>query len=62
MKKNIDLVNLNIFPELIEKAKKSDRKRAMYCLHSSNESMLHSMINVILKNSYICPHKHWVED
>jgi cupin fold WbuC family metalloprotein len=24
--------------------------------------MLHSMINVILKNSYICPHKHWVED
>ncbi len=54
-------INSDILPELIASAKASKRKRAMYCLHESNDSMLHTMINVICKDSYICPHKHWIQ-
>lgn len=59
---SIKKIDLSILPALIEKAKNSERKRAMYCLHNSNESMLHTMINVICKKSYVCPHKHYLED
>jgi len=59
---NISSIDLKILPNLIKEAKKSDRKRIMYCLHNSVDSMLHTMVNVIYKDSYICPHKHLVDD
>jgi len=34
---NVTSADISIFPKLIEEARVSDSKRAMHCLHSSNE-------------------------
>lgn len=60
--KQVTVASRDIFLNLIEKAYKSQRRRAIYCLHETADNMLHSMINVILKDSYIAPHKHWLEN
>ena len=51
----IDYENINF---LKQKAKESFLKRARYCLHNSHSDLIHEMIIVFCKNSYIRPHKH----
>ena len=44
--------------KLVEKAKKSTRKRARICIHNNNESTLHEMFIAKLNNTYVRPHKN----
>jgi cupin fold WbuC family metalloprotein len=49
-------INNQIIQETLEKAKKSPRKRAMYCFHKP-EDRLQRMINACLKGTYVAPNK-----
>ena len=43
--------------DLIEQAKRSDRKRTIYRLHE-HEEPVQRMVNAVIPKTYITPHKH----
>lgn len=49
---NNDLIN-----QTLEKARSSERKRAIYCFHKQDE-ILQRMLNCALNETYVRPHKH----
>ncbi|MEK6842301.1 MAG: WbuC family cupin fold metalloprotein [Nanoarchaeota archaeon] len=46
-----------IIEETLREAHDSPRKRAVYCFHKSDET-LQRMINAMLRDTYVRPHKH----
>lgn len=51
----IDKINIDL---LIEKAKKTSRKRVRFCSHPSPNESVHEMFIVHPKDAYVRPHKH----
>ncbi len=50
-------VDNTIIEDTLQKAKESERKRAIYCIHEK-EDYFQRMINAVLYDTYLVPHKH----
>jgi cupin fold WbuC family metalloprotein len=50
-------ISESLFSVVLEKANLSERKRANYNFHQYSETY-QRFLNVLLKGTYICPHKH----
>jgi cupin fold WbuC family metalloprotein len=46
------------FPELIERARRSPRLRINHNFHASMEENPHRFLNVMIRGTYIAPHRH----
>lgn len=46
------------FAALVEAARRSPLRRARVCMHPASDAPIHEMLIVLLKGSYIRPHKH----
>ncbi|MCF7874382.1 MAG: WbuC family cupin fold metalloprotein [Candidatus Omnitrophica bacterium] len=57
-KKNICKINKEDIKDLKEKARHATDGKARLCLHKSNENLLHEMIIVLRKGTYVRPHAH----
>lgn len=60
LNKSYTISNAESFKILKKEADLSNRNRTLRKLHSSHEEELHTMINVLKKGTYICPHKHTI--
>ena len=47
-----------LFPSLIERARQSPRLRVNHNFHSSMEDNPHRFLNVMIRGTYITPHRH----
>jgi cupin fold WbuC family metalloprotein len=54
----IQLIDPALYRSLIERARKSPRLRINHNFHSSMEDNPHRFLNVMLKGTYIAPHRH----
>ncbi|MGI8960195.1 MAG: WbuC family cupin fold metalloprotein [Bryobacteraceae bacterium] len=54
----IQLLDSELFEELIEQARQSPRLRTNHNFHVSMEDNPHRFLNVMLKGTYIPPHRH----
>ncbi len=54
----IQLLDANLFSELIERAKRSPRLRVNHNFHRSLEENPHRFLNVMARGTYIAPHRH----
>jgi cupin fold WbuC family metalloprotein len=54
----IQLLDSELFEELLERARKSPRLRTNHNFHGSMEDNPHRFLNVMLKGTYITPHRH----
>lgn len=50
-------LDISLIEKILQKARESPRKRAIYCFHNSDEN-LQRMINAGLSDTYVQPHKH----
>jgi len=53
----IHKLDLQLAEKILQKARKSPRKRAIHCFHDPHDT-LQRMINAGLSDSYVRPHKH----
>lgn len=53
----LEIIDERIIELTLQRARNSTRKRANYCFHTSNNE-LQRMINALLIDTYIQPHKH----
>jgi len=58
MSTSIQTLNRNLFPDLIERARQSPRLRINHNFHSSMAENPHRFLNVMIKGTYIAPHRH----
>ncbi len=54
----LQLVNSELFQSLIDRARKSPRLRTNHNFHSSMEENPHRFLNVLVRGTYIAPHRH----
>lgn len=54
----LQLVNSELFQSLIERARNSPRLRTNHNFHSSMEDNPHRFLNVMVRGTYIAPHRH----
>jgi cupin fold WbuC family metalloprotein len=54
----IQLLNAELFESLIERARQSPRLRTNQNFHSSMEDNPHRFLNVMIRGTYIAPHRH----
>jgi cupin fold WbuC family metalloprotein len=52
------LISRALFDELIERARRSPRLRTNHNFHGSAEENPHRFLNVMLRGTYITPHRH----
>lgn len=52
------LLDSGLFQSLLERARQSPRLRTNHNFHSSLEDSAHRFLNVMLKGTYIPPHRH----
>ena len=56
--KSVQLLSDELYDELIRSAQSTGRKRTNYNFHESMEENPHRFLNVMLKGTYITPHRH----
>ena len=54
----VQLVDRGLFNDLIERAKRSPRLRVNHNFHASMEDNPHRFLNVMIRGTYIAPHRH----
>jgi cupin fold WbuC family metalloprotein len=54
----LQTLNRALFDELIEKARRSPRLRVNHNFHGSMEDNPHRFLNVMVKGTYVAPHRH----
>lgn len=54
----IQLLDQALFRSLVERAAKSPRLRVNHNFHSTMEDNPHRFLNVMLKGTYVAPHRH----
>lgn len=54
----IKTLNKALFQDLIERARRSPRLRVHHNFHASLEDNPHRFLNVMLKGTYVAPHRH----
>ena len=54
----IQLLDPALFPALIERARRSPRLRTNHNFHGGMEENPHRFLNVMLRGTYIAPHRH----
>lgn len=54
----IQLLDSSLFQSLIERARNSPRLRTNHNFHASMEENPHRFLNVMVKGTYIAPHRH----
>jgi cupin fold WbuC family metalloprotein len=54
----IQLLDTSLFRDLIDRARHSPRLRTNHNFHASLEDSPHRFLNVMLKGTYITPHRH----
>lgn len=59
--KDVVVASNEMFDGLIYGASRSPRKRTLHSMHNSDNSKLHSMVSAISQDSYVRPHRHWVQ-
>ena len=52
------ILNSELFARLLERARDSPRRRTNHNFHASMEENPHRFLNVMLKGTYITPHRH----
>ncbi|MDH5656737.1 MAG: WbuC family cupin fold metalloprotein [Spirochaetia bacterium] len=57
-KNDVQLFSDELYSEVLGRAEKSSRKRMNYNFHASMEENPHRFLNVMLKGTYITPHRH----
>ena len=58
MNTGIQILNRALFSDLIERARQSPRLRTNHNFHSSMEDNPHRFLNVMVRGTYIAPHRH----
>ncbi len=58
MPDRIQLVTTALYETLIERARQAPRKRVNHNFHASLEENPHRFLNVMLRGTYIAPHRH----
>ncbi|AJF61468.1 hypothetical protein QT06_C0001G0628 [archaeon GW2011_AR15] len=53
----MNLLNSEIIEKTLQEARKSERGRAIFCFHKKTDG-LQRMVNAVLKETYLRPHKH----
>jgi cupin fold WbuC family metalloprotein len=56
--KLIQTLNRELIQDLVERARRSPRLRTNHNFHSSMEDNPHRFLNVLVKGTYIAPHRH----
>jgi len=54
----VQLLNSALFETLIERARQSPRLRTNHNFHASMEDNPHRFLNVMIRGTYIAPHRH----
>jgi cupin fold WbuC family metalloprotein len=54
----VQLLDSTLFRSLIERARQSPRLRTNHNFHSSMEDNPHRFLNVMVRGTYIAPHRH----
>jgi cupin fold WbuC family metalloprotein len=54
----VQLLNSQLFESLIERARQSPRLRTNHNFHSTMEENPHRFLNVMVRGTYIAPHRH----
>jgi cupin fold WbuC family metalloprotein len=54
----IQILNRALLDDLIERAHRSSRLRVNHNFHASTEDNPHRFLNVMLKGTYVAPHRH----
>jgi cupin fold WbuC family metalloprotein len=54
----VQLLDANLFATLIERARQSPRLRTNHNFHTSIEDNPHRFLNVMIRGTYIAPHRH----
>ena len=54
----IQTLNRALFDDLIERARRSPRLRVNHNFHASMEENPHRFLNVMVKGTYVTPHRH----
>jgi cupin fold WbuC family metalloprotein len=54
----VQLLNAALFEALIERARQSPRRRTNHNFHRSMEENPHRFLNVMVRGTYIAPHRH----
>ncbi len=54
----IQLLNQNLFDTLIERAHQSPRRRTNHNFHATMEENPHRFLNVMVRGTYVTPHRH----
>ena len=55
---NVQLVDIPLFESLIERAARSPRLRTNHNFHAGMEDNPHRFLNVMMRGTYIAPHRH----
>jgi len=55
---DIQTLNRGLIDELIERARRSPRLRVHHNFHASMEDNPHRFLNVLVKGTYVAPHRH----
>jgi cupin fold WbuC family metalloprotein len=55
---NVQTLGPTLFQELIERARRSPRLRVNHNFHGSMEENPHRFLNVMVKGTYVAPHRH----
>jgi cupin fold WbuC family metalloprotein len=55
---NVQTLNRAVFDDLIERAKRSPRLRVNHNFHASMEDNPHRFLNVMIRGTYVAPHRH----
>jgi cupin fold WbuC family metalloprotein len=58
MSSGLQIVNRALLEDLIERAKRSPRLRINHNFHASAEDNPHRFLNVMVKGTYVTPHRH----
>lgn len=54
----MQLITRELFTEVLEKARRSPRRRMNHNFHSGDAELAHRFLNVLLHGTYIRPHRH----
>uniref|UniRef100_Q01YX9 Cupin fold metalloprotein WbuC cupin domain-containing protein n=1 Tax=Solibacter usitatus (strain Ellin6076) TaxID=234267 RepID=Q01YX9_SOLUE len=54
----LQLLDSDLFESLIERARRSPRRRTNHNFHTSMEDNPHRFLNVMVRGTYITPHRH----
>jgi cupin fold WbuC family metalloprotein len=58
MSGEVQILDRTLLGDLIERARRSPRLRVNHNFHSSMEENPHRFLNVMLKGTYVAPHRH----